>query len=541
MLEGSPPPGPIGARRMTSPRLNVLFLAAVGVATVAPLLVVDLPPLHDYPNHLARVYVLAHLDESPLLARYYEARWEVLPNLAMDLLLPPLLRFLTPETAGKLFCGLILVSTVPAVGLLHFALFGRVSPWPAAAALFAYNYVFIFGFLNYLLGVNLALTGVALWILLRNKPLAAVMVFGGLYSTLLFFAHLYALGLYAVVVCGFELRRWRKAKSGRGGFEAMRLPATFVQFLAPLGLLVAAMPSLPASARELSGWSVWAKIDGLYSVFDSGNPSQDGVFLLLLALGLAALATLGRFRVADGMRLPLLLLGGCFLLMPGLLFGSGYADYRMPLAALLFAIAGADWTPSRRGSRRALFLLVAVLLSARTALISRAWAETRAEYDAAEQAITNLPEGSRVLGYLITGEPRFGNQPPLEHVVTLAVIRKSAFVPSLFAFPGKHPLRLRPAYQEIADQTPHPAVVNSGISEPPDSASHPLRSRVGGLYDYLLVFARDPESLDLPKFYRDVFVGKHVRLLKVTDPRVPHAPSASRRHSLSFSRFFFSH
>ena len=513
---------------MTSPRLNVLFLALVSVMTVMPLLVVDLPPLHDYPNHLARVYVLAHLDESPVLAHYYEARWQLLPNLAMDLLVPPLLRFLTPETAGKLFCGLILLSTVPAVGLLHFALFGRASPWPATAALFAYNYVFIFGFLNYLLGVNLALTGVALWILLRNRSLMAMVVFGGLFSTLLFVAHLYALGLYAVVVCGSELWHWRVAKTGGGVFEAKRLVGAVVQFLAPLGLLIVAMPSPPKSAWEPAGWSVWAKIGGLYSVFNSGNPPQDGVGFLLLAFGLAVLATMGRFRVADGMRLPLLLLAGCFLLMPGLLFGSGYADFRMPFAALLFAIAGMDWTPSRRARQRVLFLLVALLLSARTVLISQAWAETRAEYDAVEEAISKLPEGSRVVGYLITGEPRFGNQPPLDHAVTLAVVRKSAFVPSLFAFPGKHPLRLRPAYQEIADLTPHPTVVNSGINEAPDSVSHPLAWPVGGLYDYLLFFARDPEVIDLPMFYRDVFSGTHVRLLEVTDPPVPDAPAEFR-------------
>ena len=110
-----------------TPRLRILGLVAAGLVTLAPLLVVDHPPLHDYPNHLARVYVLAHLDDSPLLAEYYEAHWEVLPNLAMDLVVTPLLGLVQPETAGKLFGALILLSTAPAAGLLHFALFGRWS------------------------------------------------------------------------------------------------------------------------------------------------------------------------------------------------------------------------------------------------------------------------------------------------------------------------------------------------------------------------------------------------------------------------------
>ncbi len=439
-----------------TPRLRILGLVAAGLLTLAPLLVVDHPPLHDYPNHLARVYVLAHLDDSPLLAEYYEAHWEVLPNLAMDLVVTPLLGLVQPETAGKLFCALILLSTAPAAGLLHFALFGRWSLWPAATALFAFNYVFIFGFLNYLLGVNLALAGVACWILLRNKPLAIGVVFGNLHSTVLFFTHLYGLGLYALVVAGYELWRWRETRSGEGGLGIKRLVAAAAQFAAPLGLFAAAAPTLPGSAWELGSWSVWAKVGGLYGVFNSGNPSQDAAFFLLLALSFGVVAPMGRICIAAGMRLPMILLGGCFLAMPGLLFGSGYADYRLPYAALLFLIAATAWTPTRPGSRRALLVAFVVLLAGRAALVSRAWADTRVEYEDAERAIAVIPEGSRVFGYVITGEPRFGDRPPLDHLITLAVIRKSAFVPSLFAFPGKHPVRLRREYQAIAERTPHP-------------------------------------------------------------------------------------
>ena len=501
-----------------TPRLCILCLTAAGLVTLAPLLVVNLPPLHDYPNHLARVYVLAHLDESPVLAQYYEARWEVLPNLAMDLVVTPLLGLVQLETAGKLFCALILLSTAPAAGLLHFALFGRWSLWPAATALFAFNYVFIFGFLNYLLGVNLALVGVACWILLRNKPFAIAVVFGNLYSAVLFFTHLYGLGLYALVVAGYELWRWRETGSGGGGLGVKPLVAAAVQFLVPMGLFAAAVRALPGSAWEVGSWSFGAKVGGVYSVLNSGNPSQDAAFFLLLALGVAVAATMGRVRLADGMRLPLILLGGCFLVMPGLLFGSGYADYRLPYAALLFVIAATEWTPSRLAAQNVLLIAFVVLLTARTGLVSRAWADTQAEYEDAEQAIAALPEGSRVFGYVITGEPRFGDRPPLDHIVTMAVIRKSAFVPSLFAFPGKHPLRLRPEYQEIAERTPHPTIVNRGSGEAPDSDSHPLGPQVGQLYDYLLLFARDPKRLDLPGFYRDVFSKRHLRLLAVTDP-----------------------
>ena len=43
-------------------------LAGLCAVLLAPLLVVDVPPLLDYPNHLARVFVLASLPHDPVLA-----------------------------------------------------------------------------------------------------------------------------------------------------------------------------------------------------------------------------------------------------------------------------------------------------------------------------------------------------------------------------------------------------------------------------------------------------------------------------------------
>ena len=37
---------------------------------LAPLLIVDVPPLLDYPNHLARAFALASLPRDAVLARF---------------------------------------------------------------------------------------------------------------------------------------------------------------------------------------------------------------------------------------------------------------------------------------------------------------------------------------------------------------------------------------------------------------------------------------------------------------------------------------
>ena len=58
----------------------VLLFAALAV----PLLVAQVPPLTDYPNHLARCYVLAFADSDPVLGRMFSTHWQIIPNIAID-------------------------------------------------------------------------------------------------------------------------------------------------------------------------------------------------------------------------------------------------------------------------------------------------------------------------------------------------------------------------------------------------------------------------------------------------------------------------
>ena len=56
----------------------------------------------DYPNHLARMYLLSRTgvaDANP----FYQIAWAAYPNLAMDLIVPPLGRLLGVETATRFF------------------------------------------------------------------------------------------------------------------------------------------------------------------------------------------------------------------------------------------------------------------------------------------------------------------------------------------------------------------------------------------------------------------------------------------------------
>src|SRR3546814_6579928 len=81
-------------------RVGVLTLGCA-VLLMIPLLATPVLPLIDFYNHIARYYVLSHLDEARLAANYASA-WALLPNLGLDALATPLLGVMPPLAAARL-------------------------------------------------------------------------------------------------------------------------------------------------------------------------------------------------------------------------------------------------------------------------------------------------------------------------------------------------------------------------------------------------------------------------------------------------------
>ena len=90
---------------MGSRHVLTLSLILLGIALI-PFTLVRIPPLVDYPNHMARMQILADAGHSEYLKQYYEIHWDILPNLAMDVLVPPLSKLVGIQAAGKLFIGM---------------------------------------------------------------------------------------------------------------------------------------------------------------------------------------------------------------------------------------------------------------------------------------------------------------------------------------------------------------------------------------------------------------------------------------------------
>src|SRR5262245_50557473 len=133
------------------------------VGSLLPTLLVDIPAMSDYLNHLARMYVLADAgtaNQNP----YYEISYLFYPNLAMDLVVPQLARFIDVESATRLFFLSAQILVVTGAIAIEWTIKRQHEIAAFAALLALQSMPFAYGFTNFEFGVGVALFGIASWI-----------------------------------------------------------------------------------------------------------------------------------------------------------------------------------------------------------------------------------------------------------------------------------------------------------------------------------------------------------------------------------------
>jgi hypothetical protein len=495
--------------RLEARQFASVFLMLFAFAA-APVVLCDILPLFDYPNHLARMHILARAPESPALQSYYAIAWRPLPNLAMDAVVPVLARLMPLAWAGKVFILTTFLLLAGGTAVLHRTIFGRWSLWPCLAFLLLYSRTLLWGFLNYLFGLGLALVAFAAWIALARRPALPRLLVGTAAALALFFAHLLAFGLFAVMIAGYELGlAWR----GRGEPVAAsaRLASAVLPFLPALALLFLASPGSATGA--VSFGHPLRKLDLLFSVFDNYHrPFDIACFAAVLLAG--ALAFWRRWAKLDAsMALPLAAVALIYLAMPSRIATAAGADHRIPLLLGLLLIAGSRWTASARPLGRIFAAAAALLLAVRIGLVALSWQVSDRAYAALLPAIDQLPEGGR-LAVAYPSDAINSEATPLAHFPLLAVVRRDAFVPTLFAFPTQQPVALTPDARMLADRLPPERLWSALVDGAPLDAGE--RAALAA-YDHVIVVGRRPFAVAAPSALRLVFDQPRLRLFAVVD------------------------
>src|SRR5580692_11202720 len=134
----------VGARlegRTAAWPIAIAFIALLAVVS-APVFSTVLPPLVDYPNHLARMHLIAEGGNE-----FYAVRWAPLPNLAEDLIVPALTHLMPLEIAGKLFLVITFALIAGGTLWLNRVVSGAWRWWGLLGFLLLYDRILLWGFL----------------------------------------------------------------------------------------------------------------------------------------------------------------------------------------------------------------------------------------------------------------------------------------------------------------------------------------------------------------------------------------------------------
>lgn len=415
-------------RRSTAAVL--VLLAAV------PLLWPTVPPLVDLPGHMAGYRVELDLAASPYLQLYYGYEWRLIGNLGINLLIIPLAKLFGLELALKLI--VLCIPPLLVTGFLWTAheIHGRIPPTALFALPFAYNFPFMFGFINFSLGMGLSFIAFAFWLRLgrneRWRMRAALFV---PIALLLWLCHTMAWAVLGAMAFAEAFVRGRQA--GRpivaAGYQAVLscLP------LAAPALMMILWRSGQYQGRTEDWFNMPAKALSLVWPLRDRWWWLDWPSYALILLLLAWPRRERRIGYAATMGMVALVLLAAFVIAPRHVFGSSYADMRLApyvvaAAILALRLSGPDDRRLAGAIAAAGLAFVLVRTAGTTASL---WLYDRA-YASELAALDHVPRGARLVSFVGTECRSTWEMTRLEHLPGMAVVRREAFSNDQWRIPG---------------------------------------------------------------------------------------------------------
>lgn len=517
MTEPTPP-----ARRSLGGPGAAWATAAIAVAylaLLAPMLIVDVPPLLDYPAHFTRMWLIGGGAAIPPLDEMYAVDFsQAWANIGIDLMALSLGGLIGKANVPIL--ALALAVALPSLGalLLSRRIFGGAHWWQLAFVLPAFGKTLIFGFLNFNIGVGVALLAAALDDRLLSRGPVVTVIGRALLTCLVLIFHPFAAvgygGLLLALALGPDARTWISWKGVRAKVGPGLL--ALLPTLLPVVLVLALAPHPPVKVGDAATVIAWAPLNlhnlasTALSAFRGYVGWFDGLTVAVLAAAVGLGLATGRIEVHAGLFLAGLAFAVLALLMPFHIGDGFYLQLRLPLIATFVLLVSLlpDFARARRGVVMALALFLALGL-ARTAIVGAAWWNAQSDVREVREALRSVPAGASVLpGRHEVTEDRMAAAPfgryyaahsMVGHLPELGVSQQHAFVANLFAIPGQQPLRIRGKWREMTE-------IHSGDPVRPSELAAgnfpPTRSYLNNWrrFDYLLVINADLPDKDGGEF-----------------------------------------
>lgn len=501
------------------PGLVPLALALALASVVLPALLVRIPTMWDYPNHLVRYWILLGHAEGTPVATMYRPDWSLArTNIGSDLLAVAIGRLLSFEAITPVLVGLAALILPLGAVALNRAIFGGWHVWQVALVTLTWNFVLATGLISFQIGLGGAMLAAALDLRLSRLPGLGRWLLRLLLAAVLLTVHVFGLLFYLVLLVGIGIGRQIPAIRD-AGVRWLLIRRTVLAGLAcciPLAILLLTAPKLPGAHERAADAHVFTtnlyfrellsleRLAIFLAPFRTYSLVVDLATLFAMAAVPAFAAWRGRLEAHAGLFGMGALLFAISQLMPQAAFGTGLIDIRLPVMAVpLMASAIRPQMAGTPDRERLVLGIVLALVLLRTAFVGYIWVQRQADVRSIEAATVDLPAGAAVL--LAENRPTPGPvwlQAPLgryavgvpiyRHMGTIIVMSRYAFVPTVFTAAGKQPLQVLPPWREIAvaeggiptvDDLDDPRVV--------DERGYPYLADWRARFDYVLLVNGD--------------------------------------------------
>jgi hypothetical protein len=492
--------------RGISDQRSLILVGLLFAASVAPVFAVEIPAMIDYVNHLARMHLLVDAAAGrPNPA--YEIDWRFYPNLAVDIVVPALARFVSVETAARFFLLASQALVVSGAIALEMEVRGRHQISGFAALIALYSLPFLWGLTNFEFGCGVALWAIVSWIHYRQGPWLVRIALHTCFALVLFVAHLFALGIYGLTIGCYEASRIVGYRQAARTVAVMASPV--------VALYLCLVWSGGAVGKPVFDW--WFGLKLLWPLLVMNGYSLS--LSIALAVTIAALLVFLGYKRAFGLTRPAIFIGSGFLiaylLIPTRLFDSAYADVRLITAVMLIlpAFLTVSWPSRSVQSLAALVAIGAIVINVAT--VASVWFTYRWDYAEIIESFRLLRPGSTVL--VARSDVETGRlDVPMFYAPTLAAHYATAFVPSLYTLAGQQPVRKATSKSrfEIEESFDYLPTTISQLNSASAGGTAPAHVR-GWRTDYDYLYMLGDQTASIPDHLTSMMRGRRFTLYAI--------------------------
>lgn len=430
-------------------RLTIAVVVLASAISLLPFWLVETLPGLDHPAHFVRMQILTDALAGRPTSPFWQVDFHLVPNLAIDLVVPPLALLLGVDLAFRIVISIIAVLPIFGAALLQRALFGRVGASTVLATAIVFNWPLAFAFYNAAAGAGLMLVALAVWIRMadRRGPRLLAMT---LLTSLLWLCHALPFLALGMAIGIYELARAIRTRD----LAPKRLATRALEILVPFlpGLAALALTFRVPAAAPVDFLPIMVRAGFLFGPVDDGAFSSSLIVRvpLVVAVGIGMLRRIivphpdARWIVA-----VLIVLA---LVSPINAGNGAFVPLRL-IAILWFCVAGImRFQGSPRVAAGVLALGLAVA-SAQAWLVGSRWLTEQEQLASFRRTVAAVvPPGSRILPVQPNDSTTALRQ---SHWIDYAVTDIGAYSPTFFALPGLQILRPTSAVAPIAPRLTH--------------------------------------------------------------------------------------